>query len=104
MGGLKGKRMGTASIVNNQKLSVFGGMDEIYNCFDSIENIDGNGQSQDNSKDLPKAITEHAIASINSSVAILSGGIADGSRSKQTWYYYHDTRTFLDGPDLKTAR
>merc|ERR1712165_563974 len=111
-----GKRSSAAVIVNDQKLTIFGGIDESGNEYDSIETIDENGQSQDNSNNLPEAIHGHAIASINSSVAILSGGVVDRSRSRsrrsrgeeyddyywsaseQTWFYKHATRTFSDGP------
>jgi len=103
-GGLNVNRRGAAAIVRDQKLTIFGGIDESGNEYDSIEIIDGNGQSQDNSNNLPKAIWDHAIASINSSVAILSGGVVDGSQSRRTWFYNHATRTFSPGPDLKTAR
>jgi len=103
-GGLNVNRRGAAAIVRDQKLTIFGGIDESGNEYDSIEIIDGNGQSQDNSNNLPKAIWDHAIASINSSVAILSGGWVDGSQSRRTWFYNHATRTFSPGPELKTAR
>lgn len=103
-GGLNVNRRGAAAIVRDQKLTIFGGIDESGNEYDSIEIIDGNGQSQDNSKDLPKAISSHAIASINSSVAIISGGEFDWSISRKTWFYKHGTTTFSEGPDLNTAR
>jgi len=103
-GGMKVKRMWAAAIVSDQELTIFGGSDETGNEYDSIEIIDGNGQSEDNNNNLPEAIDSHAIASINSSVAILSGGWVDGSVSRRTWFYKHATRTFSGGPDLKTAR
>jgi len=103
-GGMKVKRINAAAIVNNQELSVFGGWNENDNHLNSTEIIDGNGQSQDNNIDLPQALSYHAIASINSSVAILSGGWVDGSASRRTWFYKHATRTFSKGPELKTAR
>jgi len=119
-GGLNVKRLDAPAIVSDQKLTIFGGWDESSNPLASIEIVDGNGQSQDNSNNLPETIHSHAIASINSSVAILSGGVVDrsrsrrsrgeeydhyyGSASEQTWFYKHATRTFSDGPELKNAR
>jgi len=104
-GGLNVKRSNAAVIVNDQKLAIFGGIDEKDNRLDSVEIVDGNGQSQDNSNNLPETIHSHAIAcSINSSVAIFSGGWVDGSRSRQTFFYKHETRTFSPGPELNTAR
>jgi len=103
-GGLNVEREYAAAIVSDQKLTIFGGRDENDNWLDSYEIIDRNGQSQDNSNNLPEAIDSHAIASINSSVAVLSGGWVDGSGSRQTFFYKHETRTFSPGPELNTAR
>jgi len=103
-GGLNVERQWAAAIVRDQKLTIFGGIDENGNYYDSIEIIDGNGQSQDVSNRIPHTLAYHAIASINSSVAILSGGWVDGSRSRQTFFYKHETRTFSPGPELNTAR
>jgi len=103
-GGLNANREWAAAIASDQKLAIFGGIDEKDNRLDSVEIIDGNGQSQDNSNSISKAISHHAIASINSSVAILSGGGVDGSPSRQTFFYKHETRTFSPGPELNTAR
>jgi len=103
-GGLNVEREYAAAIVSDQKLTIFGGRDENDIGLDSVEIIDGNGQSQDNNNNLPGTIFGHAIASINSSVAILSGGNVDGSLSRRTWFYKHATRTFSDSPELKTAR
>jgi len=115
-GGLNVKRKSATAIVIDQELTIFGGSDENDDPLTSIEIIDGNGQSQDNSIDLPKIIGYHAIASINSSVAILSGGYLEDERpedrsplgnspvTRQTWFYKQGTKTFSDGPDLKTAR
>jgi len=105
-GGLNVERRWAAAIVSDQELTIFGGIDENDNWLDSYEIIDGNGQSQDVSNKIPQALSYHAIASINSSVAILTGGFVNygSSISRQTWFYKHATRTFSNGPELKTAR
>ena len=45
-----------------------------------------------------KQLAWHAIASINSTVSLLSGG--DNSYSPLTWYFNHETNVFSSGPSL----
>ena len=55
--------------------------------------------------DLPIAVFDHAIASINETVSILSGGTTPGIvSSNQTFFYNHDTEIFTYGPPLLEGR
>ena len=55
--------------------------------------------------DLPIAVSDHAIASINETVSILSGGTTPGIfSSNQTFFYNHDTEIFTYGPTLLEGR
>ena len=55
--------------------------------------------------DLPIAVFDHAIASINETVSILSGGTTPGIvASNQTFFYNHDTEIFTYGPPLLEGR
>ena len=52
---------------------------------------------------LPTPIQSHAIASINSTVSILTGGYTNTS-SYKTWFYNHESQQFQAGPNLLAAR
>ena len=52
--------------------------------------------------DMPKAVEGHAIASVNETTSILSGGIPS-SKSK-TWFFDHVSQQFQAGPNLITGR
>ena len=58
--------------------------------------------------DLPFPLEMHAIASVNESVSIITGGyISMDGRSDTTdltWYYNHVTKKFSEGPRLLQAR
>ena len=61
--------------------------------------------------DLPFPLEMHAIASVNESVSIITGGYGPmngqdkpSSITDLTWYYNHVTRNFSEGPRLLHAR
>ena len=61
--------------------------------------------------DLPFPLEMHAIASVNESVSIITGGYGPMNGQDKpsiitdlTWYYNHVTRNFSEGPRLLHAR
>ena len=52
---------------------------------------------------MPEAVSQHAIASVNETTSILSGGYTSG-RSAKTWFFNHVSQQFQAGPNLTTAR
>ena len=98
------KRRGAAGIMYNKKLYVFGGRSSSSSILQTSESINVDG-SVSNGPDLPTGVFAHAMASINYTVSLLSGGFTStNSYSAQTWYYNHDTEVFTPGPDLLEGR
>ena len=52
---------------------------------------------------MPEASWDHAVASVNETTSILSGGYTSG-RSAKTWFFNHVSQQFQAGPSLITAR
>ena len=112
------KRMGAAGIVYDNAFHIFGGCDldeldtNLRGCdpldestslqSSEIVNVDG---SSTKGPQLPRRFSSHAIATINSTVSIITGGFQDSdSMSDQTWYFNHETQEFQPGPDLLEGR
>jgi hypothetical protein len=97
------RRVFAAGIVYNNALHIFGGRD--YNTatkLQSSEIIKADGSSTEGPQ-LPSPIFIHAIASINSTVSIITGGATD-TISDKTWYFNHASQEFQPGPNLLKAR
>ena len=109
------RRYGAAGMVYGNLFHIFGGYDSgghdssgQWNIgsgeLKSTEMINENGQVSQG-PDLPTPLHEHAIATVNSSTSILSGGITDtNNESPLTWYYNHATQKFQVGPSLMGGR
>ena len=70
----------------------------------SSEIINEDGSSTEGPQ-LPIPIFFHAIASINSTVSIITGGETNtNSYTNQTWYFNHAKQEFTPGPDLLVGR
>ena len=52
---------------------------------------------------MPEAVEHHAIASVNETTSILTGGFT-GSISAKTWLFSHVSQQFQAGPNLITGR
>jgi hypothetical protein len=91
-----------AGVTRKNKFHVFGGSDgSILKTTELISIDDG----VEDGPELPEAVAEHAITSINSTVSILSGGRIDTTDySPLTWYINHETNVFSAGPSLLEAR
>ena len=92
-----------AGVMYNKRLHVFGGwVDSSISQTSETVNVDG---SVSDGPELPTAVWQHSMTSINDTVSLLSGGGTNThSTSAKTWYYNHDTETFTSGPDLMEGR
>ena len=69
----------------------------------SSEILDFNGSVE--GPDLPIGIFRHAITKVNQSTSIISGGRTSAvDYSDRTWYYNHDSQSFVVGPTLRHPR
>ena len=91
-----------ASIVQGNTLHVFGGR-----SLNTTEIIYEDGQIVQG-PDMPIAVDQHAIASVNSTTSIISGGedycCSNAHDDSPTWYYNHVTQQFQAGPSLIVGR
>ena len=97
------KREDAAGVMFKTKLHVFGGWDgKIRSNTTELISIDG---VVEEGPELPEALRQHAITSVNSTISILSGGrTSDTHYSPLTWYFNHDTSVFSPGPSLLEGR
>ena len=100
---MKEIRLYAAGVMHKNKFHVFGGYG-IYISQKTTELISVDGGVEDG-PELPEAVYQHAITSINSTVSILSGGWTNANQySTQTWYFNHETNVFSSGPSLLKGR
>ena len=101
---MKEKRYYTAGIVYDKVFHLFGGYDGSSRLKTS-EVVSENGITYD-SPDLPDILFLHAIASINNTVSIITGGSshAYSPHHEGTLYFNHVTQEFIPGPNLLEDR
>ena len=99
---MREERRKAAGIVYDDAFHIFGGQDTIGYALQSSELVRLDGTSTEGPK-LPSRIFHHAIAFINSTVSIITGGYTSTYRS-QTWYFNHATQKFQYGPNLIKRR
>ena len=97
------KRENAAGVMFKNKFHVFGGWDgKIRSNTTELISIDG---VVEEGPELPEALRQHAITSVNSTISILSGGrTSDTKYSPITWYFNHETNVFSPGPSLLEGR
>ena len=101
---MKEKRGLTVGVIYNRKFHVFGGLGQSHTKLHTSETINVDGEVSDG-PNLPTAVMQHAMSSINDTVSLLSGGSTNANfYSSKTWYYNHDTEVFTSGPDLMEER
>ena len=100
---MKEKRENAAGVMFKNKFHVFGGWDgKIRSNTTELISIDG---GVEDGPELPEALRQHAITSVNSTVSILSGGRTSATQySLLTWYFNHETNVFSSGPSLLEGR
>ena len=97
-------RYAAAGVVHENTLHVFGGSEVYYGAIlksTDIITVDGKVRQGEN---LPAPLYRHAIASVNSTTSIISGGYGNFSGSALTFYYNHLTQIFTSGPSLNQLR
>ena len=100
---IRDRRSVAAGIVYNNAFHIFGGHDTDENVkLQSSEIVYEDGTSTEGPQ-LPSPIHGHGIASINSTVSIISGGY-NGAYIDQTWYFNHESQTFTPGPNMLEGR
>ena len=98
------RRNAAAGIVYNGALHIFGGYDQDKDTnLQSSEIVKEDGSSTEGPQ-LPTPIYAHAIAFINSTVSIITGGWTTNTYSDRTWYFNHESQEFQPGPNLLEAR
>ena len=99
------RRHYAAGIVYDNALHIFGGYDQNTNTrLQSSEIVKEDGSSTEGPP-LPTPIHGHAIASINSTVSIITGGRTNiNNYSDKTWYFNHTSQEFQPGPNLLEGR
>ena len=101
------RRAWAAGIVYNNALHIFGGRDYDTSANlkkkQSSEIVHADGSTTEGPQ-LPTPMLAHAIASINSTVSIITGGTDATSISNKTWYFNHESQEFQPGPNLLKGR
>ena len=102
------RRYGAAGIVLAKSIEIFGGKLSIFRTelfkLNSTEIITEEGQVSPG-PEMPTAVYHHAIAGVNSTTSILTGGNTYVSEnSPLTWYFNHVSQEFQSGPSLITGR
>ena len=92
------RRMQAAGLVHNKSFVIFGGYEsDGSGRLQSTEIITEEGQVS-TGPDMPTAVSSHAIAAVNATTSIITGGQTShglsGRYSSLTWYFNHVTQQF----------
>ena len=99
------RRAGAAGIVYENGFHIFGGYDRSTSTILQSSEIVNEDGTTTKGPQLPTPMHFHAIASINSSVSIITGGVPKANTyTDKTWYFNHATREFQPGPNLLKPR
>ena len=99
------RRYGAAGIVLAKSFEIFGGNvgKEPFEL-SSTEIITEEGQVSPG-PEMPTAVYQHAMAGVNATTSILTGGRTNANLySPLTWYFNHVSQQFQTGPSLITGR
>ena len=88
--------------INSNQALIIGGQDEYGSPLKSTELISSSGSEE--GKDFPVIIYDHCSFIINSTHAMVTGGIQDAMESASTWYVDLTTTKVTPGPTMKTKR
>lgn len=103
-GNLLKPRSGAASIETNGKLFITGGWNENDQFLRSTELFDRSTMQSTFGPDLPAKIAMHCMVKLNSSMAMIIGGMEGLAFTARTFYYSTTNRTFTPGPMLLNGR
>ena len=101
------RRCEAAGISHAQSFIIFGGFKNKRVPLSSTEIITEQGVSA--GPEMPEVVYRHAIASVNETTSIISGGttssaITNQNGSPKTWFFNHVSQQFQTGPLLITSR
>ena len=101
---MSSKRGYAAGMIVGNSLMMFGGFGD-DGRLQSTEIINENGQVSQG-PNMPTGLVYHAIATVNTSTLIISGGTNEvySDDSPLTWYFNHVTQKFQEGPSLMESR
>ena len=102
------RRSGAVGIVHANIFIIFGGYDNTrggpWATLSTTEIVTEEGQVTPG-PEMPAVVWTHAIARLNETTSILTGGSTQTkSYSKLTWYFDHVSQEFRQGPSLITGR
>ena len=103
---MSSKRGSAAGMIVDNSLMIFGGFGGTYPIrLQSTEIINENGHVSQG-PNMPTGLGHHAIATVNTSTLIISGGETEiyFIDSPLTWYFNHVTHKFQEGPSLMESR
>ena len=103
------RRYGSAGISHAQSFIIFGG-NEVggSGALKSTEIITEQGISV--GPEMPEEVFRHAVAVVNKTTSILTGGLTGGTslasfrNLDRTWFFNHVSQQFQTGPHLITGR
>ena len=101
------RRCKAAGISYAQSFMIFGGFKNKGAPFSSTEIINEQGVSA--GPEMPEPVYRHAIARVNETTSIISGGTTSSKitiqrGSPKTWFFNHVSKQFQEGPHLITSR
>ena len=93
-----------AVMVHNKSLIILGGYESGSGRLNSTEIITEDGQVSQG-PDMPTKLSSHAVAGLNSTTSIITGGCTSvNCASPLTWYFNHISLEFQPGPSLIKGR
>ena len=100
---MNSRRGYAVGISHGQSSIIFGGYDGTSHNpgLSSTEIITEQGVSP--GPEMPESVHYHAIASVNETTSIITGGWTNG-RSAKTWFFNHVSQQFQAGPSLITGK
>ena len=96
------RRYASAVQIDPNQAIIIGGYDENGNDLKSTEVKTSTGSEE--GKEFPVTIYAHCSFKINSTHALVTGGVQDGSKSASTWFVDLTTTRFTPGPKMTSAR
>ena len=98
------RRSGAAGIVHANTFIIFGGYDYGSRYLSTTEIVTEEGQVTPG-PEMPVAMYQHSIASLDARTCILTGGITGTTPSTdETWFFDNVSQEFQQGPPLITGR
>merc|ERR1711860_356653 len=96
------RRYASAVQIDPNQALIIGGLDENDDALKSTQVKTSTGSEE--GKDFPVTIESHCSFKINSTHALVTGGLQDGPTSASTWFVDLTTTTFTAGPKMTSAR